>query len=270
MGSRGPVERALYYNIGVMRIPRAAVLALIAAAAAAGCGSGGGLFPQYEYEEEIYLSLDGAATVYVNGSVPALDALRGASLNLDAHARLDREAVRRFYTTPVTHVAQISESRRSGRRFVHVKLDVDDVRRLGEAGPFNWSTYDLHLEGNHYLYRQSVGAAVHKSVGTVGWTGRELVAFRLHVPSLVDYHDGAGNLKRGNILVWEQTLGERLRGAPMVFDAQVRTQSILYGALGLFGATLVAVALMFGIVIWWVRRKGGTSDEGAEMAGKAG
>jgi hypothetical protein len=250
-----------------MRIPRAAVLAFVAAAVA-GCGSGGGLFQQYEYEEDTYLSLDGTATVYVNGSVAALDALRGASLNSDPHARLDHDAVRSFYATPVTHVAQISESRRSGRRFVHVRLEVDDVRRLGEAGPFNWSTYDLHLEGNHYLYRQSVGAAVNKSVGNVGWTGRELVAFRLHLPSLVDYHNaGASNLKRGNILVWEQTLTDRLRGAPLVFDARMRTQSILYSALWLFGATFVTVALMFGIVIFAVRRSG---SRGAGGAGKAG
>ncbi len=256
-----------------MRIPRAAVLAFVAAAVA-GCGSGGGLFRQYEYEEEIYLSLDGTATVYVNGSVPALDALRGASLNSDPHARLDRDGVRRFYTTPVTHVAEIIESRRSGRRFVHVRIDVDDVRRLGEAGPFAWSTYDLHLEGNHYLYRQSVGAAVNKSVGNVGWTGRELVAFRLHLPSLIDYHNaGADNLKRGNVLVWEQTLTDRLRGAPLVLDARMRTQSILYSALWLFGATLVAVALMFGIVIAAVRRsgsrgsKGSTGSKGSSSAG---
>ena len=35
---------------------------------AAAC-SGGGLFRQYQYEEEIYLSLDGTATVYVNSSI---------------------------------------------------------------------------------------------------------------------------------------------------------------------------------------------------------
>jgi len=32
------------------------------------CG-GGAMFRQYEYEEELYLSLDGAATVYVNSSI---------------------------------------------------------------------------------------------------------------------------------------------------------------------------------------------------------
>src|SRR6516162_6337223 len=116
---------------------RAAVLALVALAAtiAVGCASGG-LFRQYEYEEDIYLSLDGTATVFVNSSVPALNALRGTSLDTSPTARLDREAVRRFYSTPVTHVTQISQSRRNGRRFLHVRLDVEDVRRLGATAPF--------------------------------------------------------------------------------------------------------------------------------------
>jgi len=45
------------------------VIALAAAVAAAGCG--GLLKKQYEYEEELYLSLDGSATLSVNASVPA-------------------------------------------------------------------------------------------------------------------------------------------------------------------------------------------------------
>src|SRR5215475_4615159 len=98
---------------------RAAALALVTLAAiiAVGC-AGGGLFRQYEYEEDIYLSLDGTATVYVNSSVAAL---RGTSLDTSPTARLDRDAIRKFYTTPVTHVTQVSQSRRNGRRFLHVR-----------------------------------------------------------------------------------------------------------------------------------------------------
>src|SRR5260221_4638695 len=109
-----------------MRIPRVAALVLVAVAAV-GCGSGG-LFRQYEYEEDIYLSLDGTATIYVNSSVPALDALRGATLDLNPAARVDRDAVRAFYSTPVTRVSQVNQSWRSGRRFVHVRIDVDGIR----------------------------------------------------------------------------------------------------------------------------------------------
>ena len=250
---------------------RAAALALVAVAAtlASGCASGG-LFRQYEYEEDIYLSLDGTATVYVNSSVPALNALRGTALNTSPTARLDRDAIQKFYTTPVTHVTQVSQSRRDGRRFVHVRLDVGDVRRLGATAPFQWSRYEFKRQDDLYVYQQTLGAAVNKSVGDVGWKGDELVAFRLHLPSKITYHNaGVENFKRGNILVWEQTLSNRLHGAPLVLDARMQTQSILYRTLLLFGATFVAVAATFAIVIALVLR-GGRKNARAGQAGGAG
>src|SRR4051812_31062241 len=109
-----------------MRRVRALLLATSLVATA--CSSVG-LFRQYEYEEEIYLSLDGSATVYVNASLSALNALRGATFDDSASATPDRGKVREFYTTPVTHVMSTpTMSRRSGRRFVHVRMNVSDVR----------------------------------------------------------------------------------------------------------------------------------------------
>jgi len=99
--------------------------------------SRGELFRQYEYEEEIYLSLDGSATVYVNTSVAALDALRGAPFDASPNGQIRRDDVRAWFTTPVTRVTRTpNTSRRSGRRFVHVRLDVDDIKHLSEAAPF--------------------------------------------------------------------------------------------------------------------------------------
>jgi hypothetical protein len=43
-----------------------------------------------EYEEEVYIALDGTATVNVNASVAALVALRGFDLNVDPRGRVDR------------------------------------------------------------------------------------------------------------------------------------------------------------------------------------
>ena len=229
-----------------------AALALIAAMTLVACS---GLFRPYEYEEEMYLSLDGTATVYVNASVAALDALRGTSFDPNPDAEIDRHGVRDYFSSPVTRVARVSSSRRSNRRFVHVRLDVDDVTRLDEAAPFAWSSYRFKRDGNLYLYLQTVGASARKDVGNVGWTGRELVGFRLHLPSKITYQN-TGPPKRGNILVWEQTLDERLRGAPLTLDARMETQSILYRTLWLFGATFLAVAATFGLVIWWVLRRG--------------
>ena len=90
-----------------MRLLGLCVLVSIAAA----CG-GGNLFRQYEYEEEMYLSLDGSATVYVNSSIAALNALRGTSFDTRPRARIDREAVRQFFTTSSTRVIRVTTSRR--------------------------------------------------------------------------------------------------------------------------------------------------------------
>jgi hypothetical protein len=219
----------------------------------------GGFFRQYEYEEEMYLSLDGTATVYVNTSIPALNALRGASFDTSPTARVDRDGLRAYFTSPITHVAWVRTSRRSGRRFVHVRLDVDSVDRLGDAPPFAWSGYVLQPRPDLFVYKQNVGAAAAKDVGSVGWNGRELVAFRLHLPSKITWNNSGSDIRRGNILVWEQPLRNRLRGAPLEMEARMETQSILYRTLWLFGATFVAVGLAFAAVIFWVLRRGGAS-----------
>jgi len=246
-------------RIGTARSALAALALAAVSATLVGCG--GGFFRQYEYEEDVYVSLDGSATVYVNGSLAALAALRGADVDLSPIAPVDRERVRRFFESPVTRVTRVSASRRSGRRFVHVRIDVDDIRRLSEAAPFSWSAYHFERDGNLYVYRQTIGSPVGKAVGDVGWTGGERVAFRLHIPSKIAYYSLPGTLKRGNILVWEQPLADRLRGVPLTLDARMETQSILYRTLWLFALTFVAVAITFAIVIWWVLRRGGSPAE---------
>lgn len=226
-------------------------------------GIGGGLFQQYEYEEDVYLSLDGTATVYLNSSIPALNALRGTSFDARPTARVDRAAIGEYCSTSLTHVTRVSTSRRSARQFVHVRIDVDDIRRLSEAAPFAWSAYRFKSDGDLYVYEQTIGPAARGDVGQVGWSGREVVAFRLHLPSKIAYHNTRREIGRGNILVWEQSLAERLRGTPLTLNARMETQSILYRTLWLFGSTFAAVALTFVLVIWWVLRR---SPRAVELA----
>jgi hypothetical protein len=226
------------------------------------CGSTTTLFRQYEYEEEVYLSLDGSATVYVNSSLPALNALRGMSLDASPATRVDLAAVRASYSSSATRVIRVSQSRRSNRRFVHIRLDIDDIRKLGDVAPFGWSTYQFQRDGDLFVYRQAVGPAVGKDVGSVGWNGGEIAAFRLHLPSKITYHNTGRDVGRGNILVWEQSLAERLRSVPIVLDARMEARSILYTTLWLFGVTFLAVAVVFGGVIWWVMRRSGNEKAG--------
>jgi hypothetical protein len=238
-------------------------LVLIAVLASVACDNV--IARKYEYEEEIFLALDGSATVYVNASVPALVALRGLSLPLDPAARLDRLAVRDLYETAVSNVESVTISRREGRRYVHLRMAVADIRRLGEAPPFAWSQYRYQEQEGQYEFTQTMGAAGQPSpkgsgapgsLGNVGWDGSELMAVRMHLPSKVTFHNSPSKrVERGNIIEWEQSLAERQKGVPIEIVARMETQSILFRTLALFGAMGVLVVITFIAAIWYVKSR---------------
>jgi hypothetical protein len=224
------------------------------------------LTQKYEYEEEIYLRLDGSATVNVNASVASLVALRGVDLPEDPKARLDRDRVRGLFSMPGAQPPRLTLSRRDGRRFVHISLEVPDVRLLQRQRMFSWSTYRFDRESDSFVYRQRVGAPPGQSSAGTGWTGREMVVFKMHIPSEIPYHNAPSRqTERGNILRWEQPLAARLKGEPLDVEVRMEPESILYSTLLLFGLTIVAAAMTFGVVIWWVVRRG-RDDAGATHA----
>ena len=96
-----------------------------------------------------------------------------------------------------------------------------------------------------------------------------MVAFRLHLPSKIRYHNTTpDNPKRGNIVVWEQRARRSAaRQAAAPSTRRMDPESILYWTLQLFGATFAAVAVTFGVVIWWILRRGGRLEEKGLEAG---
>jgi hypothetical protein len=244
-----------------------AALSLVLSLAVGACG-GGRLGRQYEYEEQIYLDLDGSADIIVNASVAALVALHGLDLPVDPRARLDRREIREAYDSAAARVTRVSRPwRRDGRRFVQIRLAVDDVRRLAAHGPFSRAGYALELreEPDALLYRQTLGAPADNLEGAAPWTGDELFAVKLHLPSRVQFHnardidlDEPRDVERGNIVTWEQRLADRRAGVPLDIEARIDTASILSWTLSVFGAALVAAIVALGGAVWWIRRK----DEG--------
>jgi hypothetical protein len=248
-------------------------LLLVLATLAGGCQQS--IFRQYEYEEEIYLKLDGSATVIVNASVPALVALRG--FDLDPEAPVDRDKVRTLYESADAHVVRVSNPwRRKGRRFVQVRLDVEDIRRLGSAPPFTWSSYSFVQQDAQFLYRQTMGASAAGASGAAsasasalapapaagktmegGWDGSEMIAVRMHLPSRIEYHNATSKkVDRGNIVSWEQPLRDRLAGRPLEMEVRMQTQSILNRTLTIFGLAMVAAFIVLAAIVFWVKQKG--------------
>ena len=239
---------------------RVLVWLLAVSAIAAGC-SGNGVFKrEYEYEEELYLAVDGSATLNVNASVASLVALRGADLDPDPRARVDRARVRAMFEADGLRAA-VSLARRDSRRFVHVSVDVDDVRQLPRLAPFAWSSYRFDRRGDHVEFRQTVGSPVAGQAHKSQWAGDEMVAFRLHLPSeVVSHNSPSGRIERGNILEWEQPLSERLAGRPLNIAVDLAPESILYTTLILFGSSILAAAVTLALIIWWIARRGRERD----------
>ena len=224
----------------------------------AGAACGSGLFGrEYQYEEEIYLKVDGSATVVVNSSLSALSALRGAPSFDDGAAGVDRESVRRFFESPVTRVARVGRPwQRHGRTFVQVRVTTDDIRSLSKVVPFAWSTYAFTARGETVTFVQAMGPSVLPNASGP-WQGGELVAVRLHVPAKIQFHNAPSKrVERGNIVSWEQPLKDRLAGQPLRVEVRMERNSILAWTLTIFGASAAAAASLFVLVIWWVKRKG--------------
>jgi hypothetical protein len=252
------------YIIRRMRSPMAwcAGAAAVAMLIAPACG--GPLARQYEYEEQLYLTVNGGATIILDASIPALVALRGLPLDPKPTARIDRETVRRVFEEAGCEVVRVGQLwRRHGRRFVQVRLRATDVRTLASCRVLAWSSYAYERDEAGLHFEQRVGAAAGGDPGAVNWNGQEIVAFRLHLPSRILTHnvrrltDGApGETERGNILTYEQRFADRRAGKPIPIDVRIETQPILYRTLWLFGGSFAAALVALGLMIWLVVRRG--------------
>jgi len=254
---------------------RAAILLAVLAAVIFLWSRGGGLFGrQYEYEEDLVLALDGSASLTINASVAALVALRG--LDLDPTAPVDRARVGAAYAScPGVTVERVPRPwTRGGRQFVQIRLAVEDVRRASECAPLGWSRYELTAENGEAVFRQTVGESAFRpgTLQSVGWRGGEIVAFRVHFPARILDHnsrtlegDVPADIRRGNILAWEQYLTDRLDGRPVRIVVRMENRSILFLTLWLFAAAFTAAILTLAGVIWWAMRRGRPDEENRDV-----
>lgn len=219
---------------------------------------------QYEYDEQTYLDIDGSATVVIAASVPALVGLRGMALDPAPNSRIDAAIVRDAFEAAGCTVENVTRPwRRAGRRFVQVRLAVDDLNQAARCGPLAWSSYSFTRTDEQIVYHQVVGAPTGTPPATVNWRGDELTVFKLHLPSKVLDHNvrrlsdnQPGTLERGNILSWEQRLTDRFAGRPIDMRVVTEPQSILYQTMFLFAGAFAAAVVVLITIIWFVIRRG--------------
>ena len=111
---------------------------------------------------------------------------------------------------------------------------MSDVRALPKAAPFSWARYELREDGEQVVFRETLSkpAAPPDALAKAGLTGNEIVAFRLHLPARIRFHNShyldrpdSRPAARGNILTWEQRLGQRLEGKPIAYAETERRTS---------------------------------------------
>jgi hypothetical protein len=252
------------YIIRLVRVRVLRVVAVLSCLAATAASCANPLARQYEYDEQTYLKIDGSATVVLSASVASLVALRALPLDPNPQARLNSDDVRGVFEAAGCTVERSSRPwRRSGRRFVQVRLRVDDLRKAGACGVLAWSKYGFDVTPGQIRYTQLVGAPAGTAPPGVNWDGSELVAFKFHLPSRVRHQnvrrlsDGEpGDTERGNILTWEQRLSDRLAGVPVDMLAETDAESILYRTVTLFAGAFGAAVLVLIGLIWWTIRRG--------------
>jgi len=224
--------------------------------------------PEYEYDEQLYLGVDGSAELVINSSIAALVALHNLPLDPSPDVEVDRERVAQAFSD--AGCGEVTVNRpwtRNGRRFVQIVLEHNHVGHFATCGPVSWSTYSfVRSTGEDGVdqvhYSQVVGAPTIGDPGNVNWTGEELVGFKIHAPSSILYHnvrrleDGEpGDAGRGNILTWEQTLADRRAGQELHLDVRMLAQSILTRTLFLFIGSFVAAVLVLMMAVWYVLRR---------------
>ena len=223
-----------------MRALRRRASVRVARSAARGTRSSGSTM-----REEIYLSLDGTATVYVNSSLAALNALRGTSFDASPAARVDRARDPHVLFERRPPASRASASRAAAAAASSTCGSTSTTcagwrgRRRSRGRPTAFER-----DGDLFIYRQTVGAAPRRRTsGTSAGTAARSSRSACTCPARSATRTPSREVGRGNILEWEQPLADRLRGVPLELEARMDTQSILYRTLWLFGATFVAVAV---------------------------
>ena len=262
----------------IVRVDRIAACVFLAAFLSSACSNP--FAPQYEYEEQVYLEVDGRASVVIDTSLPALVALRGGAID-PAIASADRAAVRKLVTAAGCQVDNVSRFwTRHGRQFVQIQISAAHVKDLPACRLLSWSTYSLENITTDKVaaglrFQQHLGppsppglrpasppSPAEGETASTKWLGDEIVAFKVHLPSrIVDHNvklfDGSnGTTERGNILTWAQTFADRRAGKPLDMSADMDGKSILHTTLWLFAGAFAAAVALLVVSIWLVIRKG--------------
>jgi hypothetical protein len=210
------------------------VLALIAAS---GCAT-------YEYEEEVFLEVDGSGDIRMSGSEAAVEALH----------HVDADHAASLFEADGVQIVSVRETERDLRKFVHVEARFAEWEDLCCTPAFQGRACRL-VSGED-------GLALHLSLPSPRESAPEsldpqaILALRYHFPSTIHYHNSPGGIERGNILAWKRTLREHFAGRPLDVEVRFDRRTILEATVSIVGLAFVLVAASLGSALVLMVRKG--------------
>ena len=193
-----------------MRGARAS-LPLVALLLASSCTS-------YEYEEEVFLDISGSGRIRISGSRAILSSLHGIE---DPTV----ESLRAHFASAGLEPVSTLQTWRNGRAFLHLELRFASFPLLCRSAPFRERRCELSVstEDQRLLLESPRPAGPPR--GDVDRAG--VLALRFHLPSTVRYHNSPTGVERGNILSWEQGVGEYFESAPFPVEVRYGLRSVL-------------------------------------------
>ncbi len=216
---------------------KAALLVLLAAS---GCTT-------YEYEEEVFLEVDGSGEIRMSGSTAAIEALHGLA---DAGA----ERAEELFVGEGVELLSALETERERRKFVHVQARFSHWEKLCEVPAFRDRGCRL-AKGEEGL-ALALSLPSPRAAAPQSLDPQALLALRYHFPSTIHYHNSPGDIERGNILSWKRTLREHFAGRPLDLAVRFDRRTILAASARVMGLALSLVVASIATALWVMVRRG--------------
>ena len=233
----------------------------------------------YEYEEEVFLEVDGSGRLRVSGSSEILQALHGPNgpngTTTSSNGRVDSTSVDRAGRAKVTskggrglerarsrvgdddelELDSVRETEREGRKFVHVQGRFADWNELCAHPAFADRECRLDVTDDDEL---ELTLSLPRPEGDIpeAVPPDATLALRFHFPSTVLYHNSRGDIERGNIIGWERTASEHFDATNLVVEARFERRSVLSTTVVILGTAVAVVLFSVALALFLMVRKG--------------
>lgn len=206
----------------------------------------------YEYEEEVFLEVDGSGRLRMSGSSEILEVLHADSNRGNGGST---SSMTSRFEGPGFELDSVRETERDGRSFVHVQGRFTNWNELCALPAFADRECRLDVTDDDelelYLTLPSPEGDIPEGVPP----GASL-ALRFHFPSAVNYHNAHGDMERGNIIVWERTVSEHFNATALVVEARFERRSVLATTVIILGTAVSVVLFSVALALLLIVRKG--------------